>query len=818
MRRSICNDGWTVRPKTNHFAERLGTGPEPQPVTLPHDAMIATPRTPEAGPANAYFPGGCWEYRTTLAAPADQAGTAVFLEFEGVYRDAMVWVNGTLAGRRPGGYSDFYVQVDHLLRSGADNEVRVEARAHDDSRWYSGAGIYRNVWLWQGSRVHFVPGRLEVLTPEIDDEVAIVEVAAFVRNQSPAVPEVFVRVELVDPSGTVVASSEAPVTTRPGEEVTARQRLHVPGPRRWSLDHPQLYRCRVTLLAGDVVLDEDSTTFGIRSLALDPSRGLRLNGQPVLLRGACVHHDNGPLGSAAIDRAEERRVELLKAAGFNAIRSAHNPMSKAMLDACDRLGVLVMDEAFDMWAQPKSEHDYALRFPDWWEEDIESMVRKDVNHPSVVLYSIGNEIPEAGIPEGARCGRDLAEKVRSLDSSRYVTQAVSGLLVGGPELFSRLGEELHGGDGSTDGGTGVNTAMTNLIDVLSDLMRSPVVAKKSAETMSYLDVAGYNYMEQRFALDRELFPERVVVASETHPVAIDSGWRAVTENPQVIGDFTWTGWDYLGEVGIGRTAYDAAAAAGGMASFHGDYPWVAAWCGDIDITGYRRPQSYYREIVFGLRSDPYIAVRRPEHHGTAAQSTPWSWSDSVSSWSWKAQQGAPVVVEVYADADEVELLVNGRSIGRLPAGASQRYRAEFDTVYEPGLLEAVARRDGKEIGRSALRSASGPVLLDVRADRAAIEAGPADLAFVSLTLVDETGNLHSAADRPVHIQLEGPGVLQGLASANPATEEPFTGSSCTTFDGRALAVVRPTGAGEITLIATSEGCERRISIDAKQAP
>jgi len=818
MRRTPFNDGWTVGAKANSFAELIaGAGGEPQLVTLPHDATIGAERSPSGHAATAYFPSGTWEYKKTFELSHDDRGSAVFLEFEGVYRDAQVLVNGSLVAHRPGGYSDFTVQVDHLLRFDEPNEVKVQARAHDDSRWYSGAGLYRSAWLLVAGRVHLVPGGLQLVTPEIDDEVAMVGVAAEVRNQSTVTSSATLRVEIVDGDGTVVARAEAPVTTAPGDVLTARQRLCVRAPHRWGPDDPYLYTCGAALTDGGEVLDEESTTFGIRSVTVDPIRGLRVNGEQVLLRGACVHHDNGLLGAATIARAEERRVELLKEAGFNAIRSAHNPLSKPMLAACDRLGVLVMDETFDMWTQPKSEHDYALRFPDWWEADVEAMVRKDFNHPSVIMYSIGNEIPEAGTPMGARVGRALAEKIRSLDTTRLVTEGISGLLVGGAELFTQLAE---GRDGATadvpDQETGVNTAMTQIADRLNDLMNAPVVAKNSAQTASYLDVVGYNYMETRLASDGELYPNRVIVASETHPAAIDRGWGAVRRHAHVIGDFTWTGWDYLGEAGIGRTVYGQPGSTPGVQSFLGEYPWRTAWCGDIDITGHRRPQSFYREIVFGLRVDPYLAVQRPEHHGEVGAGTPWSWTDVVSSWSWAGHQGAPVTVEVYADADEVELLVNGRSAGRQPSGAPHRYRSVFEVTYEPGRLESVAWRDGAKIGRTAIRSAGESVLLEAGVDRSVIAAHPEDLAFVTLSLVDGDGTLHVLHDRRIDVEVEGPGVLQALGSANPATEEGFAGPSCTTFEGRALAIVRPTGEGRITLRATAEGCApQRVEVDAR---
>jgi beta-galactosidase len=781
----------------------MGLGPPGTSVTLPHDALLGSGRSSTAGPATGYYVGGEWEYHRPLDWPT--GAESVYLEFEGVYRDAIVYVNDNPVAHRPNGYVGFFVPVDHALRRDDANEIRVEARAQRDSRWYPGGGIYRSVWLLTGGRVHIVPEGLQVSTSEIDDDVAVLAVAVEVRNASASSSRARVRVEVLDESKAVVAAAEAPATTLPGDVLTVRQRLVVASPRRWSVEQPSLYTCRATLLDDGTEIDDESTTFGIRSLSLDPVRGLRINGQPVLLRGACVHHDNGPLGAATIDRAEERRVELLRAAGFNAIRSAHNPLSKAMLHACDRLGMLVMDETFDMWERPKTEYDYALRFPEWWERDVEAMVRKDINHPSVIFYSIGNEIPEAGTPVGSRRGRLLAELVRRLDPSRYVTEAVTGILMGGPELFedirTAVSERAEEDDGAQASSVG------DVVDRLNQLITAPAVTRNAAETFSYLDVAGYNYMEPRYASDGEADPHRVLVGTETYPMAIDSGWAKVRALPHVIGDFTWTGWDYLGEAGIGRTEYRDPGADAVPGAFHGEYPWRTAWCGDFDITGHRRPQSFYREIVFGMRDAPAIAVRRPQHQGKEAASTPWAWTDSVASWSWDGWEGAPTTVEVYADADEVELWVNGRSLGTRPAGPAVRYRAEFAVSYEPGELEAAARRGGREIGRTSLRSARGPVQLAVEPDRKAITAHPLDLAFVSLTLVDQDGALYRSADRSVTVSLDGPGELQALGSANPCTEEGFGDPTCRTFDGRALAVVRPIGPGTIVITVTADGCD-----------
>ena len=348
----------------------------------------------------------------------------------------------------------------------------------------------------------------------------------------------------------------------------------------------------------------------------------------------------------------------------------------------------------------------------------------------------------------------------------------------------------------------------------------PGVTAKTTEPFSYLDVAGYNYMEARYDLDAEQFPHRVIVATETHPPAIAEGWAGVLRHPNVIGDFTWTGWDYLGEVGVGRVEYGDEPSTSGMTAFTADYPWLTAWCGDIDIIGRRRPQSYYRETVFGLRKDPYIAVLRPQHEGRhLVHVSPWAFADVAASWTWPGYESAPVEIEVYSDADEVELLVNGRSCGRRPSGEKQGFRVTFEVPYEPGQVAAVAWRDGNPAERTMLRTATGPVHLSLRADRAEITVTAGDAAFIEIVLVDDAGEVHPSTDRQVTVTVAGPGALQGLASANPTSEEPFTASACTTFEGRALAVVRPTGDGTITVTVQSEGCApEQISINAARQP
>jgi beta-galactosidase len=779
-------------------------------VRLPHDAMIGQDRSPDLTPATAYFPGGAYQYRKVLTRPEHPDGGRAILEFEGVYRNAMVYLNGGYVTGHAYGYTGFTADLTPLLVPG-ENTLLVEARSYQDSRWYTGTGIYRPVWLWTGGPLRIAVDGVTVTTPDIDAERAIAEVAVTIDSDSQVLRTVTLQVRVTGPDGTVAAAGEVPVTVRPRCSAVARQRLAIDSPALWGPDAPSLYTVTAELTDGGAVIDDAAATFGIRRLQLDPRHGLRINGEPVKLRGACVHHDSGILGAATFPAAEDRRVRLLKEAGFNALRSAHNPASAALLEACDRHGVLVIDEAFDMWDLGKSGHDYSAGFQANWRRDIQAMVAKDRNHPSVIMYSLGNEIIEAGTPSGAATGRDLAEQVRALDPARYVTNGVNGLLAAVDDIRKGIAERRRA---SADSG-GINQMMGQVGEFMARIATMPAVTTRTAESFGVLDVAGLNYLHGRYELDRGLFPNRVIVGTETAPPDIDRLWRLVLDNPHVLGDFTWTGWDYLGEVGIGRAQH---LAEGENPSFEAPYPWITAWAGDIDITGTRRPGSYYREIVFGLRTEPYIAVQRPEHHGKNPVLSQWSWTDTAGSWSWPGFAGKPVVVEVYSAADEVELLLNGRPVGKSPAGEAQRFTATFDITYEPGTLEAVAYRAGQEVSRTSLTSADGPCTLTATADRAELPADGTDVAFIEVTLTDAAGTVATGADRPLTATVTGPGELAAFGSARPCTEEGYLDGAHTTFDGRALAVVRATGPGDITLAVSSrDGLTATVTVTARAA-
>lgn len=787
------NRNWGVRPRTSTF---FGLGGTPfESVTLPHDALIGVERsagTPE-GANSGFFPSIDVEYEKAFDVPKDAAAMRHVLEFEGVYRDARVYVNGALAAHRPYGYSRFFVQLDPFLRYGESNLVRVEATSDQDSRWYTGAGIIRPVTLHTGGLLHVAVEGPRFSTPQIAADLAVVQIDAQLCNESPVRRTVRVLTEVIDnETGDIVASGTAPVTVFPGEAADIVRRLFVRGPRLWGPDTPNLYRGRIVLMDGEDAIDEVSDTFGIRKLELDPVHGLRINGLPIKLRGACVHHDNGPIGAATIDAADDRRIRLLREAGFNAIRSAHNPASTALLRACDRYGMIVMDETFDVWTSRKARFDYAQHFADWWERDVESIVKRGINRPSVAFYSIGNEIPEMGNSLSADLGRDIANKIKHLDPTRFTVNAGQVILA-----ISGVTEEAM-----TDQNVGVNDILSSMDDALDKFWQSPVASRVMEESFSQVDVAGYNYGHARYQLDPTEFPDRIVVGSETSRRSIARNWSTVLASPHIIGDFCWTGWDYIGEVGAGRVR---PAVEGGFVTFLGSFPYLTAETGDIDITGTRRPASFFRETVFGLRATPYIAVQRPELHGIELAWNSFSWRGMEGTWTWPGREGKPVTIEVYSAADEVELFRNGHSVGRAPAGASNGFMAEFETTYEPGTIVAVAFSGGRESGRSELTTAGPAQSLAVTAENGYIDHTDASLAFVRIRLVDFKGRLNTAEVRAVTVTVEGPGVLQGLGTGDTRPDEQLTGAVRSTHAGELLAVVRPTAVGTITVTATAEG-------------
>ncbi|CAN5707701.1 glycoside hydrolase family 2 TIM barrel-domain containing protein [soil metagenome] len=802
MIRESFNTDWHVRKESDPSDSAVG------PVTVPYDAMLFEQRDPHTpgGHNTGYFPGGVYRYTKTFMAPPEWQDRHVSLEFEGVYLRSEVFVNGRLAGGRPSGYATFQVSLDRLLKDGVDNVVEVVAHNNDqpNSRWYTGSGIYRPVHLLVGRRIRVTPDGLRIVTTSIDGDDATVEVSTEVTHDGTERATLTLTTELSSPTGVDIGPLVEQLFLEPGETRILRQLMSVPDAELWSPDTPRLYTATVSLAGIDQHIDQARAEFGIRTLSVDTHRGLRINGETVKLRGACIHHDNGVIGAHTLEAAEDRRIRILKASGYNAIRSAHNPASRATLRACDRHGVLVMDELTDVWWRPKSRFDYSREFEQWWERDLESLVAKNFNHPSVVMYAIGNEIAETATSKGIRLNRAIADRTRQLDPHRLVTNCINGFLnMISPGDSDKPTTDDSGREPNKNVIAVLNLLMGTLEKSLKYLVRLPRVDKRTRDAYSALDVAGYNYMSGRYRKDATLHPKRVIVGSETNPKDTAAIWSEIEALPQVIGEFSWTGWDYIGEAGIAVIQYDTRR------QLYAPYPALLAGEPVIDITGHRQTQSYVNEIVWHLRSEPYLAVQPVDHAGHKQTSNAWRATNSIHSWSWEGCEGNPAVVEVYADADRVELLHNGTTLGSKPAGAQHSYLAEFTVAYQSGELTAVAYdASGTEIGRDTLTSARADLRLNIELDGTELHSDGADLAYLPISLTDSDGTVRPLADRDVTIDVSGAGTLLGFGSAEPITEEGFTAHRHRTYQGRALAVVRAGhDAGHITITANAEGCE-----------
>lgn len=819
MIRENLNRDWQFARGSASLMSAFMGGPQFEAVDLPHDAMVHEKRTPDTANSaqTGFWPGGLYTYIKKLDVPEEWQEKTVILEFEGVYATAMVYVNGNLAQSNLYGYSDFYVVLDKYLEYGAENEIRVIAdnASEKNSRWYSGSGIYRNVNLLVGSRIHIPADGVRITTPDVSEDSAVVEIAALVKNITRRKEKITVETTLFC-EGTVVGMDRVGVTMFTEAEEQVYQRIALQQPKLWSPDTPHLYDCVVKVYAGEELLDETREHFGVRRLELDAEHGLRINGRQVKLRGTCIHHDNGIIGATTLKAAEERRCRQLKEAGFNSIRSAHHPMSKAMLDACDRIGMVVMDELSDMWTNHKNANDFALHFLDCVDTEVERMVRKDYNHPSVVLYSAGNEIPDLGTARGAQINRAVCNQFHALDPYRYTTNAVNGMLTLGPRMGTVIQDIMSAAktpapeagseeqqEHEEEGASALNGMMALMVGPAADAFAChPLMTESIEEACQGMDITGLNYLTGRHVLEKELHPNKTVVGTETFPADIVRLWDIVKNNDHVLGDYTWTGYDYLGEAGCGIFYYD------GTQNFNGVYPDRTAYIGDLDIIGYRRPISFLREIVFGLRKEPYIAVERVDRYGMPHSQTAWMLKDNIASWTWPGYEGKPANVDIYSEAEEVELFLNGKSLGRKPAGQTNGFTASYEMTYEPGELLAVSYTGGAETGRFALKTADDEVELQAVLEGETLRADGEDLAFVTVKLVDQEGVENLNAEKEITVTVEGAGTLQGFGSADPRAVGSYDNTTWKTYDGYVMAVIRAgMETGEIRVKFAAEGCK-----------
>ena len=766
MEKIKFNKGWKVWKDLDPFELVFHVPEDAAEVDLPYDAMFHEEQ--KQGAAGGGYTGnidaGEYKYYKRFFVPEEYRGGHVMLQFEGIYRNAGIFVNQSRVGGCAYGYTDFTVEAGDYLRYGEENEVLVTVKCGTrSSRWYSGAGIYRDVWLIRGGETFVQPYGLKFTTLDVDADGALACVSAQIHNNGLAAKTLTVSVHVRDQEGRTAVDQRYPVRINSRSVLDFRKNVYIDGAKLWDEYDPNLYEITLTIQEGDTVLDETAVTSGIRRLSVDARHGLRVNGKSVKLRGACIHHDQGILGAAAYEDYEYRRVKRLKEAGFNAIRSAHNPASQALLNACDRLGVYVMDELVDVWNKSKVSYDYAIDFERSWQEDIEHMVDADYNHPSVILYSTGNEIFEICTGKGFETSRMLSDRFHALDATRYTTNGINGAFAAGDNL-AKIVDDIT--DGQADTGKGdVNVFMAAMERDMPGIVSHPILSGILEKLETTMDVIGYNYMTSRYLKDAETYTDRVMVGTETYPKQIAENWDAVSRCPAVIGDFTWTGWDYLGEVSS-------------------VYPDLMNPAGDLSIIGNRRPVSYYREIVFGLTKQPCIAVQNPASYGIPRNFGPWRYTDCTFGYSYPGQEGKPIMIQVYAGGDTVELILNGRSLGKQACGKETGFETEFHAVYEPGELEAVAYENGKEIGRASLRTAGTPAAVRLSAETYDT------LAFVNVDVVDIQGLLAADAAVKLHIELDGPARLLGFGGFGARHHKGYEGADTTAGEGHALAVLK----------------------------
>lgn len=758
----------------------------PQKVTLPYDAMIHENRVPNTagGSGHGYFPGGIYEFTKQFDVPADWKGKCISFLFEGVYKNAAVYINGIEAYFRPNGYVPFVVPADEYLNYGQINEIKVIADNHDlpNSRWYTGSGIYRPVSLLIADQSHILWEGVQITTLSYQN------------------PQIHIHTNVTDGDVSVeILDKGSVIATAIGTDVD----IHLPGALLWDEDQPYLYDCHVTLTKDGVVVDEVTEHFGIRMITWS-NKGLFVNGKETLLRGGCVHHDNGILGAVSFAKSEERRVRIMKEAGFNAIRSAHNLCSKAMLDACDKYGVYLMDETFDTWYMGKNPYDYHLYFDEWWKEDTKAMVLRDFNHPSVILYSIGNEVAEPCEEKGVDIGREQVEFIHSLDTSRPVTCGTNLMIVAraadGNGIYQDADtnneKQKNASQMEVKGNASLmfNTIATFIGTGMNKAANSDKADKINSPFLDCLDIAGYNYASGRYPLDGKKHPDRVIFGSETFPQDIGKNWEMVKKYPYLVGDFMWAGWDYLGESGIGAWSYN-----GGL-PFARPYPWVLAGSGVIDITGVPDASCRYAATVWGQTSAPVIGVKPVNHPGERATKSVWRGTNAIESWSWNQCEGNKAEVEVYADADHAELFLNGKRIGRKKL---KMFKAIFKTRYQSGALEAVTYNNaGQEIGRQRLTSATAPYHIAVRPEEDVI--AKEDIVYVNIHIEGTNDIIESNYDRDLTITADG-GELLAFGSSIPCTAQSYDSHTFCTYHGRLQAVIRATDADSIKVRVTGEG-------------
>lgn len=763
-------------------------------VHLPHDGMIGTATAADA-PANydsGYFNGSMCNYTKYVMFPGEWKNERVGLKFDGVMMHATIEINGCKVGEHHYGYSPFYIDITDYITYGEENRITINTNTgvQSSSRWYSGCGLFRSVTLCHSPKVHIKNDGIYIYTKEVADDVAYLEAEVDVCNRTLENRLVKIAVQIEDEAdGNTVKEITRTIQINAVTEETARIAFTLNHPKLWDTDAPNLYLVKVT--ATDIgiykthfvknkvnTVDEDRKIFGIRTITVDAVRGLRINNKEVKLKGGCVHHDNGLLGAVSLYGSEARKVQKLKEVGFNAIRTAHNPPSEALVEACDRIGMYIFDEAFDAWGMAKRPGDFNTYFTMYWEDELTAFIRRDRVHPSVILWSTGNEIPErGGLNNGYTYATKLANAIRKLDQSRPISNGICS-------FWSGLDDYLAKGQNSTQNAQNDESLFS------WDKLTEPFT--------NGLDVVGYNYMEDMYQNSHKLFPDRVILGSENFPKEIGFRWPLVEQLPYVIGDFTWTAWDYIGEAGIGKSVFaepDNPLVKRGswaiMPPTTSPYPWRLANDADFDITGQMRPQGAYRSVVWGSRQT-YLYSQHPKNYGKAEVISMWGFTDVLKCWNYLDYENKPIELVAFSNADEVALRINGVEIERKAVSKERPLpdSVRFQASYQPGIVEAVSYKDGVEVSKAAIETSKAPARLLLTPDKMCLKADGHDLVYVDIRVVDEDNKPVNNAELKLSASMEGAGYLAGFGTGNPITEENYTDYETVTYNGHATAIIR----------------------------
>lgn len=825
-RSSLINREWTFfRDKFNMYNYENPEGGSHRVVNLPHDFMIEGDVVADAvsGSAMGFYEGGLGCYTKQLYIPEEYKDELIYLYFDGVMGQTAVEVNGAFVKNHHYGYTPFFADITPYVDYGAYNRVTVDVNANmqPSSRWYSGAGIYRDVRLIHVPKLHIKGNGIYVYTQRISYKdgkadkafiVAEVEVCNHTDRRRIARVDVTAAYKSAACKNDTSKNAAETVVTRSGDicveansTAAARIRMTIDNPRLWDDIMPDLYDINVNMTevgvfsthlieADNPMHDEDSTVFGIRTITADSTNGLLINNRPVKLKGGCVHHDNGILGAVSLYDSEYRKLRIHKESGYNAIRSAHNPPSTELLKACDELGIYVIDEAFDCFEAAKLSGDYSVFFKDCWKEDIEAFMKRDRNHPSVIIWSTGNEITErGGLGNGFTLANELASHMRQIDSTRLVTNAFCS-------FWSGLCD---------------NEQKDNPSDKDPEFME-----RRSEPFVNNLDIVGYNYLDDKYCNTVKNYPERVLVGTESFPRMFDTIWANVMKYPAVIGDFTWTSYDYIGEAGIGKSFFynkedeEAKKKAEYMVTtFASEFPWRLAKDADFDINGNITPQGCFRRVVWGS-TDTYLFSAAPDKYDMEEKVSLWGFDYIYPDWSWNGFEGKNIKVKVFSRADEVVLYLNDVEVGRKKCGSESHFTADFDITYNQGTLTAVSLdKNGQEISGASLSTTKKPCRIELKADKKELKTDGSSLAYIEALLVDEVGRLVQNMDTLMSAEVTGAATLAGFGSANPVTDENYTTGTFTSYRGKCMAVIRSGyEAGIATLTVRAKGYED-VSLD-----